>query len=177
MVFPSPNSFQMLPTTSPPYPPPPANFMFSLSKNKWKMKIKTKPQKPSKTKKNAKTKQKTPPHTYTHPCTHARTHKVHFVLAYSWEWTLTWSVLNIPSDTPLEETDCIFASTYQLQGASWLGMGPRVHSPFSVLEHYLAWTCASPMSGTTASVSLYVYQSCCVWKAVFLESSTITSTF
>lgn len=43
-------------------------------------------------------------------------HGVYFVLAnYSWAWGLPWSVVDIPSEIPLEKTDLLFASEYQLQ--------------------------------------------------------------
>ena len=40
---------------------------------------------------------------------------------------------------------------------------------------HLAWTCAGPMNATTASVSLYEHQFCCIWKTLWSLESSITS--
>lgn len=65
-----------------------------------------------------------------------------FVLVhYSWAGVLPLRVANIWNTTPLDNTDFSFACGYQCQIASWLGVGSYVHSPRSVLEHALDWTC------------------------------------
>lgn len=42
--------------------------------------------------------------------------------SYSWAWDLPWSVTDTSSDIPLEKTDFLFLSKYQLQITPWLGM-------------------------------------------------------
>lgn len=37
---------------------------------------------------------------------------------YSWVWGLLWTVVDVTSNTPLEKTDFLIASRYQLQTAS-----------------------------------------------------------
>lgn len=46
---------------------------------------------------------------------------------------LPWSIMDPPSDTPLEKTHFLLASRYQLQTASWLGLGACVYVAFSLL--------------------------------------------
>lgn len=45
---------------------------------------------------------------------------------------LPWAVVNIPNDTFQEKADFPFASGYQVQITSWLGMWPCVYLPLSV---------------------------------------------
>lgn len=47
----------------------------------------------------------------------------------SWAWNLPWSVVYILSETPLEKGSFSFASGYQVQIASWLGVGAVFTSP------------------------------------------------
>lgn len=59
-----------------------------------------------------------------------RFHGLCFVLTnHSWRWGLPWSVAHSRSDTPFEKTDFPFARGYQLQKASWLGVGAQVYFP------------------------------------------------
>lgn len=44
-----------------------------------------------------------------------------------------------PRDTPLEKADFPFAKGLQLKAASWVGVGPCVHFPFSVLRPCLTY--------------------------------------
>lgn len=47
--------------------------------------------------------------------------------SYSRTWGLPWTVGHIPSGTPLEKQVWLFPSRYQLQIASWEGVGFYVH--------------------------------------------------
>lgn len=47
------------------------------------------------------------------------------VVNYSWPWALLWSMVNLPSETPLKKTKCSLASVHWLQVASWLGWEPE----------------------------------------------------
>lgn len=89
---------------------------------------------------------------------------VHFVLAtYSWVLGLPWRVLILHwslIDFPL-------ASGYQLQIASLLGLGVRVHVPFLALEPHLTWMCAGLLCAATVSVSPG-QALLCVWKPLVL---------
>lgn len=75
---------------------------------------------------------------------------VHFVLAtYSWVLGLPWRVLILHwslIDFPL-------ASGYQLQIASLLRLGVRVHVPLLALGPHLTWICAGLLCTATVSVS------------------------
>lgn len=51
---------------------------------------------------------------------------------YSQAWSLPWSVVDITNDTRLEKAEFYFASGYQLQVASWLGVG--ILCPLSLLS-------------------------------------------
>ena len=91
-------------------------------------------------------------------------HRISFVLGMGPDLECGW----YNRDTPLGTTDCLFASEYWLQIASWLRVGPCVHFPFSVLEHHMIWTCAGPVSvAATAPVSTYVHQSPQVCTTLF----------
>lgn len=67
-----------------------------------------------------------------------------FVLANrAGAWGLPWSVVDISSVTPLEQTDFHNPTRYQLQITSWVELGLCVHFPFSILGCGLVWTCTS----------------------------------
>lgn len=65
------------------------------------------------------------------------------------------------------KTDFSFGNGCQLQTDCWLGLGTCVYFTLSVLDLHLLWTCASLVSAAIVSVSLYMHDSCCVWKAPF----------
>lgn len=46
---------------------------------------------------------------------------------YCWAWCLLLSVINKLRETPLRKTNFFFAGAWQLEIASWLGMGTHVH--------------------------------------------------
>lgn len=48
-------------------------------------------------------------------------------------WDLLWNLVDIPSAIPVEKTDLLSPSGYQLQMALWLGMELCPRFPFSVL--------------------------------------------
>ena len=52
--------------------------------------------------------------------------------SYSWAWGMTWSVVDTPSDTPLEKKNLFFSfpSRYQFQISSWMGLELCVTFPF-----------------------------------------------
>lgn len=56
----------------------------------------------------------------------------------------------------------------QLEIASWLGMGDRVHSPIAALEPDLVWTRADPVCDATVSVSSGVHHRSCGSEDSFL---------
>lgn len=57
--------------------------------------------------------------------------RIHFVLAnYSGHGACSGGVVDMPSNTPLEETDFQSFSKYQLQAASQLGMRFLISLPF-----------------------------------------------
>lgn len=106
-----PDSFQILPTF-PTVPTYVLSFLTVLKKKK------SKQTKPSKTKIP---KQKNPTKNY----------RAYFVLVNNfWTWSLPWSVVDTPSVTSLEFP---FASGYQSQIVSGLGVGSCVHLLFSGL--------------------------------------------
>lgn len=51
---------------------------------------------------------------------------------YSRSWELPSGIVNITSKIPLEKMNLSFANRYQLQIASWLGVGVHVYSPSPV---------------------------------------------
>lgn len=51
------------------------------------------------------------------------------MLACSWAWVLPWSMIGMPSVTPLKKTDFPFPCRFLLQIASWLGVRPVSTSP------------------------------------------------
>ena len=53
---------------------------------------------------------------------------------YSEVWGLPLIVLNISSETSFEKTSFSFASSCQLEIASWLGMRAHICFPLSALE-------------------------------------------
>lgn len=61
----------------------------------------------------------------------------------------------MPRDSTLEENEFPFPSRHHLQTASWLGVGPWVHFPFSVLQFHLLWTHAGLMC---TSLSLWAHR-------------------
>lgn len=65
-------------------------------------------------------------------------------LATPGHWVLPWSVVDGSSDTQLEKTSVLFARVYQLQVASWLGVGTMFTCPDSagtLLGLNLCWSC------------------------------------
>lgn len=87
---------------------------------------------------------------------------VHFVLAtYSWVLGLSWRVLILHwslIDFPL-------ASGYQLQIASLLGLGVRVHVPLLALGPHLT---VQAFFALPQSLWAQDKHSCCVWKLLVL---------
>lgn len=74
----------------------------------------------------------------------------------------------VPSVAPLEKTDFPLSISFQLQVASWLGVGPYIHSPFLYWNFcVVSIVCTGLMCSITISVSLHMYQFCYVWKVVF----------
>ena len=71
---------------------------------------------------------------------------------YFWAWDLRKAMDT--QDTPLEKTDFPLSSGYQLQIASWLGMGSHIY--FLVQGLYMAWSCADPVNAARVSVISYV---------------------
>lgn len=75
------------------------NFIFFLSQKNNPQKYKKKKVKKTsktKTKQNIKTKEKAP----------TKRHEVSFVFAnYSWAWGLSWNVVDISNDSPLEKSE------------------------------------------------------------------------
>ena len=94
--------------------------------------------------------------------------QVCFVLViYCWAWVLTWNVIFIPSKHPLEKTKFCFARSYQLEMASWLGIG--AHAYFSSQHWDPVWL--EPVQALYAPIvsvsSLYtssvVFGTLCPW--------------
>lgn len=73
-------------------------------------------------------------------------------------------MVNVHSETPLEKANFSFASRYELQIVSWLGIEAHIYSPLLVLWHHLTWTCAGLMHVVIVSVCSYIHQFCCVLK-------------
>ena len=66
-------------------------------------------------------------------------------------WGPTLCVVGIFNESPLEKTNFSFMNSYQLDIASWLGVGDCVCFSLSVLGPRLAWTCAAPMDAARVS--------------------------
>lgn len=124
--------------------PYPSKSVFSFKKQKNPPNLKMNKQKTSKTKHN-KTKQNSP---------QKKAEEL---------WGLPWSLVDIPSDTPLEKTD--FFSLCQLVSTAH---SFKVHFPLLVLE----LVCLEPVQVLCAAVSLYVFASAllCLEDTVCLES-------
>lgn len=75
-----------------------------------------------------------------------KNHGIHFVLAnYSWAWACSGVWLLHTLRVPLGKASFPFAGGYQLQRASWEGVGLLAHGPLSVLEP-VQITCVLPRS-------------------------------
>jgi hypothetical protein len=81
-----------------------------------------------------------------------------FLLAiHCWARSLPFRVFVSRSETPLDKTKFSFASCYQLEIASGLGMGACVHFSFQML---LVQTHTGPVHAASVSVSSHLHQSC-----------------
>lgn len=87
---------------------------------------------------------------------------------YSWPRGLSLSVVDTPSEAPLEKTKFSSASGCQLQIPCWLGVGALVYFLLTALGSHLTWNCAGPVPAATVSVSSNEYQPSCIWRALFL---------
>lgn len=76
--------------------------------------------------------------------------------------------MDLPSDTPLGKL-IPFASRYQLQIASWLGLGLHVYFAPSLLGSCPAWTYTDVVCATSLCESIF-HQPHCVWKTVSVKS-------
>lgn len=74
------------------------------------------------------------------------------------------------NNTLLEKTDFSFAGGYQLQIASWLGVGSHVYTHILVQALHLTWPVHVSWACAAVSVSFSVCRSCCVSKTISLES-------
>lgn len=84
----------------------------------------------------------------THTHTHISKNTIEFILRCPFtagNGGLLISVVHIPYETPLEKNNSPFASSCQLEIASWLGMETHVHFSLLVLGPHLAFTCAGPI--------------------------------
>ena len=75
-------------------------------------------------------------------------------------------IASFPSETPLEKTKCSFASGYQLEIASGLGMEVCAHFSFKLWDPICY-----------RSLSSYKHQSCAFKGLVFLVSSNPSSSY
>lgn len=73
------------------------------------------------------------------------------LVSCTWAWGLFWSVVCIPSETPLEKTDFSFVSSSHLVIASRFRPGACVCFPVLALGHHLPWTYAGPVRVATVS--------------------------
>lgn len=104
-------------------------------------------------------------------------HWINFVLVILWPWDLSWSVVNISSGTPLETTNFSYVSGYQLQIASWLGVGVQVYFSLLVLGTLsLAWTlCVTCVCSYCLCEFLCASVLLCLEDTVFLSQSSLLS--
>ena len=77
---------------------------------------------------------------------------VYFLAIYCWAYSLPLRVVCFPSEMPLEETKFSFASGYQLEMTSQLGMGmcPLL---LSAMGRHLLQTSVGPVHAASVSVS------------------------
>lgn len=75
-------------------------------------------------------------------------HWVHFVfMSYSWAWGLPWSVVEIPSETPLEKTDFLcqwepITDTFWVRDVTLCQLSTLSAVTLSGLNLYWSWTCS-----------------------------------
>ena len=87
----------------------------------------------------------------------------------------TWGP--VVSETPLEKTEFSFAGRYQLQIASWLGIGDHVDLPFLVPGPWLAGTSADPLHNATVAEFTCAPVLLCLEDTVSLESSITSGSY
>lgn len=92
-------------------------------------------------------------------------------------WGMSWSVVYMTSDTPLEKTNFPFVSRYQSQITSWLKVGAHVHFPLSLLGPCLAGTFAGPLRAATVSMSSCASVLLCPKERQFPQSHRYLSFF
>lgn len=80
---------------------------------------------------------------------------------------MSWSVINISINSPLEKNDLLFARTYQLQVTFWLGWDSMDTSLSQTL--HLARTCAGLVCDSIVPLYSYVHQPNCVSTGILRE--------
>lgn len=74
-------------------------------------------------------------------------------------WDLLWNLVDIPSAIPVEKTDLLSPSSYQLQMTPWLGMG--LCPPFAFLVLGFVWI---------ELVQVLCVLSWCLWAHVWIST-------